>query len=413
MKICRILCGYSPYALGGADMRAEKISRKLEERNNQATIITIKPTRGNVTEKDGDSKIYRFHPFNISTIHHIGKKSIIKQGIWTLLDIYSLYSFKKIRDILKKENPDLVHLHTPVDVTLSAINAVKQLRLPLVYTLHDYFLLCRRFVLLHGFKKLCTEKNINPLCRTYREFTKKVTRYNIDVVIAPSQFVLDMHTRCGFFENSKKIVLPHGLEVENVNENKKNITHKEKGEFNIFYIGTLRSHKGVDVLIHAFKKINWPNLKLHIVGDGADRSNLERLAKDDKRIIFHGKFSHQNTQEFYKKADILIVPSIWYDVRPNVIPEAFRAGVPVIGSDIGGIPESIKNKFNGYLFEAGNIEQLYEILDNIIKNPTILQELSKNAYESVKELEMESYITKLTKIYEEAIEINKLRNLKH
>jgi glycosyltransferase involved in cell wall biosynthesis len=55
-------------------------------------------------------------------------------------------------------------------------------------------------------------------------------------------------------------------------------------------------------------------------------------------------------RQFYRNADILVVPSIWHDVRPNVIPEAYRDGVPVVGADIAGIPELIKDGHTGFLF---------------------------------------------------------------
>lgn len=408
MKICRILKGYWPFPLGGADIYAGKISQELAKQGNEEVVISINPTKGDSIENFGKVKIYRFYPFNVSTFHSIGKESIIKKGMWTLLDIYSLYSYKKIKTILKKENPNVVHLHTPVDVTLSAVHAVKSLGLPLVYTLHDYFLMCRRFTLLHGNGKMCTERNLNPLCKFYRTTTKEIVK-NVDIIIAPSQFVLDIHTKHGFFKNSKTIVLPHGIEIDNFgNYNKTNKTNDSK-IINLLYVGSLTKHKGVHILIDAIKKIKDDNLKLNIIGSGVYENKLKQLANNDRRICFYGNVPNNEVKKFYEISDLVIVPSIWYDVRPNVIVEAFRAGLPVIGSNIGGIPELIKYNYNGFLFEPGNTEHLKVILEKNIIKRDVLRELGKNAQQFVKQFEMAEYIKKLYKIYEEVIDLNKKR----
>lgn len=401
---------YSPHSLGGSDIYSEKISKALTKANNEEVIITINPKRGYAFENRDGIKIHRFYPLNISTFHSIGREFIIKQGIWTLLDIYSYYSYKKIKDILKKENPDVVHLHTPIDVTLSAVHAVKSLGLPLVYTLHDYLLLCRRFTLLHGNERMCTNKNINPLCKIYREFTKKVVNDNVDVVISPSEFTLNLHTKEGFFEKTKKIVLPHGIELSDINNKERsNACNKDK-ICNILYLGGLTKIKGVDILINVFKQIEDKQIKLHIVGGGVYEKYLKRIAKNDNRIIFHGQFSNHEVQKFYTIADIVVIPSLSFEVRCNIIPEAFRAGVPVICSRIGAIPESVKHNYNGFLFKPGDSEQLKEILEGIIENPQKLKKMYGNLYESVKQYEMSKYIDALMKIYEEAIRINAMKN---
>lgn len=396
MKICRIVSAYSPYSFGGADIYAEKISREIVKRGNPTVIITINPNRDDSYEEDAGTKIYRFHPFNISTVHRIGKQPFFYQGLWTLLDIYSYYSYYKIKQILKNERPDIVHLHTPLDFTLSVIQAVKSLQIPLVYTLHDFFLLCRRCILLHGSGELCTDKNIRIICKVYRELTKRIVE-GADLIIAPSQFVLDMHKKYGFFKETKTIVLPHGIELN------QEMNRDEKEEIDILYVGGMMKHKGADILIKAFKLIKSEKIKLHLVGGGICEQELKSLAEDDRRIIFYGKMSHESVQDFYKKADVVVFPSLCYETRGNVIVEAFRAGLPVVASDIGGIPELVKDNYNGFLFKPGDEKHLKKVLENIIEKPQNLRTLKRNAKESVKQFEMSKYIDRLTEVYREVL----------
>lgn len=410
MKICIITYTYSPHMLGGADIYAEKISKELAKESNNVIVITINPDKRDFIEKKNNLKIYRFHPLNIFTFYNVctEKKSIIEKGIWAFLDFYSPYSYKKIKDILKKEKPDVVHIHTPIGVTLSAFDAVKSLKLPLVFTLHDYLSLCRRATLLHNSGKICTDRNINPICKAYREFSKRIINSKPDIVIGSSKFTLNLHTKNGFFRNSKKIVEYCGIKLDNF-DNSGDIKVNNKGAINILCVGGLAKHKGVHILIKAFKPIKNKNIRLHIVGGGPYENELKYLARNDKRIIFYGKLPNEEIQKYYKSSEFLVVPSISYESLGIITQEAFRVGTPVIGSRIGGIPEIIKDNYNGFLFEAGNVNQLKEILENIIENPRQLKELGKNAKESVKKYEMSKHIKKLIEIYKDAIEINKIR----
>ncbi len=411
MKICRIIYSYAPYQLGGGDIYTEKISKNLIKAGHQEVIITISPNGGESLEEYENLKIYRFYPANINTFHNIGRKSIWKQGIWTVLDLYSFFSYFKIRNILRKEKPDVVHLHTPIDVTLSAIDAIRTLGLPLVLTLHDYLLLCRRVVLIHGSGQICSNTNINFLCNIYRSFCKAIISDKVDIVIAPSKFVLDFHKNHGFFKSAKKVILPHGIEIntDNITFDSQKGNIDKKKTIKILYVGGLTMHKGIHILISAVKQLKDKNFELHIAGNGAYEEKLKQLAGDDNSIIFHGKLLNEDMPKFYALGDVTVVPSIWFDVRPNVIPEAFRAKIPVIGSNIGGIPELIRDNYNGFLFEAGNIKQLTNILENVITKPEILKELGDNAYQTVKQFEMSKYIDNLIGIYHEAIEINSKR----
>lgn len=407
MKICRIIYTYSPYQLGGGDIYTTYISRTLADNGHKEVIISISPIHKDIIEENGNIKIYRFPPLNVSTFHTIAKKNLLLQGIWTLLDIYSPHAYYKILSILKIEKPDVVHIHTPVDITLSAFDAVKSLGLPLVYTLHDYLLLCRRIVLLHANGKICTEKNINPFCRLYRQFSKNIVNKSVDLVISPSEFTLKLYRENGFFINTEKVILPHGIDLDLYQPEKSDeAKNNNKSTIDILYTGSLTRHKGIHVLIKAFRAIQNLNLRLHIVGGGVYEKKLKRLAGDDNRIIFHGKFANKEIHQFYHNSDILAVPSIWYDVRPNVIPEAYRDGVPAIGADIGGIPELIRENQTGFLFKPGDAGDLKRVLEMIISHPQELKRLGKNAFEFVKQFEMAEYLDKLIEAYGQAIEIN-------
>jgi len=408
MKICLITNTYSPDLIGGSNVYTNTIVKELRERDHEIVVITASADRKDSIKIHDAVKIYCFHPLNISTCSEIGKKSILSQGLWTVLDIYNRYSYAKIAAILKREKPDVVHLHTPLDITLSVFDAVKKMKLPLVFTAHDYLLLCRRVVLLHKCGDICTNDNMHKFCKLYRILTQKIVDSKADIVIFPSQFISRMFEVNGLFKESKKSVLPYPIKLNdcNINRNTADIGNRS---LNILYVGSLARHKGIHVLIEAVKQIKKDNIRLVIVGSGRYKDKLKDLAGTDKRIEFYGSIPNEKIRDCYNKSDVLVVPSVWYEVFGIVILEAFRAGIPVIASRIGGITEVVKHNYNGFLFDHGDVPQLRRILENILENPKILIKLGNNASDCVKRYDISEHIKGLIVNYEEAIRLSKAR----
>jgi len=399
MKICLVSNLYFPYVLGGAEIYVKRIAKYLAKKN-KVIVITTKPFFGlgslkpSIEYKEG-VKIYRFFPLNFYYTYYCAQKIFFIKPFWHLIDLWNPHSYFVVKNILKKEKPDAVHTHNLGGLSTSTASAIKSLKIPHIHTLHDYALLSPWSNLLRRGKVIKEFNVFDKICQ-------KVKRYfmnEVDIVIAPSKFVMDMHLKNGFFLNCRKVVLPLGIELPEQMSMRKNYEI-----IDILYVGQISEHKGVDILIKAFnKKIDLENARLHIAGKGADLEKFKKLAGDDKRIKFYGFLKHEQLKKLYKKANLLVVPSIWYDNSPTVIYEGFSCGVPVIGSKIGGIPELIEEGYNGFLFEAGNIGELKNILNQGIKKPEQLREMGKNALNSVKKYEITKHLSELMKIYREAV----------
>jgi len=398
MKICQIIYTYPPYVSGGADIYARNISRELVKKGHEVVIITTKPFEGLSSLKassymDDHMKVYRFYPLNIFSWIYSAEKSMFQRAILNAIDTWNLHPYLVIKNILKKEKPDVVHIHTPVWISLSVFDAVKSLNLPLIFTVHEYLLLCRRASLLHGNGRICDDPNF--ICKTYQSLSRRIVKDKPDLVTAPSQFILDILKCYGFFKGSECIKIPLGIELKD-----KNVV-KTYETIDIIYTGALVTHKGVDVLIESFKNLKEKNIRLHIVGKGPEEEYLKEIADNDKRIIFHGFMEGEKLTSLQESANITVMPSVWYENSPMAIYESFMNGTPVIGSKIGGIPELIKEGINGFLFEAGDVKKLQEILKYLIENPLKLNELEKGALESRKNYDINSHIERLEKIYKE------------
>ncbi|MDO5835813.1 MAG: glycosyltransferase family 4 protein [Methanobacterium sp.] len=391
MKICLISNLYPPNILGGAEVSVKKVSEELVKKGHEVIVVTT-PFSENDVEIINGVKIYQVKPLNLYEIYHHPNQSMLLKPLWHIIDLWNPYDERIIKNILKTENPDVVHIHNFKGLSLSSFAPAKSLKIPLVFTAHDYSLVCMRANLLNSSGEIC--KNPSALCKIYNQIQKHLAKNKVDLLISPSQFVINKLKSNGFFKDVKSKKIPLGIEPH------KEKFEKDYSQTNILYVGNLGEHKGVHILLKAFRKIkNW-NIRLDIVGKGICSEKLKSMSENDNRIKFHDFLEGKELIKMYQLANLTVVPSIWYDNSPMVIYESFSCRTPVIGSKIGGIPELIKNGFNGYLFEAGNVNELQQLLENLIDSPETLKELEQGTYESVQRYTMDNHIKQLENEYQ-------------
>ena len=401
MKICFISNLYPPFVLGGGEISVKRTAEGLVKKGHDVLVITTSPNGKTSIEEVGGLKVYRINPVNLYVMYNHQNQPELLKPIWHVVDLWNPHSYLVVKNILKKEMPDVVHINNFKGLSLSVFSSAKRLNLPVVFTAHDYSLICPRANLLHGSGEICNTPSI--FCMLYNKVQKYLVDNKPDLVTAPSQFVIDKLKEAGLFEDVKTIKLPLGIKL---NDEK---AEKRYDMIDILYVGGLSRHKGVHILINAFKSLEYKNIKLHIVGKGADAEEIKKIAISDQRIIFHGFVPDEELMQLYQKANITVVPSIWYETFGLVILESFKYGTPVIGSKIGAYPDLIKNGYNGLLFEVGNVDELKGMLESLIENPSELKKLEEGAFESVKKYSMDMHIRKLEKIYLEYMEKIKVK----
>jgi len=388
MKIAFISSLYPPEIMGGAEIVVEKTAKELIKRGHQIVVITSSEKFG--TEIHNNIKIYRL-PLNIYFLQDFPSQNIIKRTIWQLIDLLNIKAYKKIKRILEKEAPDIVHIHNYKGLSTLSFKAVKDLNMPLAFTAHDYSPICIRSNLLNGKGEICENPRIP--CKIYNKIQKFLIQDKPDIVTAPSGFVMKQLENAGLFSDARKIVLHNPVETET------QPVEKSYDTLDILFVGSLSGHKGPDILIRAFRELENDNLRLHILGKGPDEDELRKLAEGDDRIIFHGFLSGDELMDMYQRGNMTVLPSIWYDNSPMVIYESLMNSTPVIASRIGGIPELVRDGYNGFLFEPGSVVELSRILKKISEDPSILKGLERNAYESSQKYSIEDHVKRLEEIY--------------
>ena len=154
MKICLISNLYPPCILGGAEVVVEKVAKNLAIKGHEVVVITTSYDEEAVENVNG-VKVYRVNPLNVYKMYDHPKKPSFMKPIWHTIDLWNIQVYKTLKSILEDENPDIVHIHNFKGFSLSAFQVVKKLNLPLVFTAHDYSLICMRANLLNSSGNIC------------------------------------------------------------------------------------------------------------------------------------------------------------------------------------------------------------------------------------------------------------------
>ena len=164
-------------------------------------------------------------------------------------------------------------------------------------------------------------------------------------------------------------------------------------EIKFLFVGRLIPLKGADVLLRAFKKLIDGGLSAHlsIIGEGPEYESLLQMSTNlgiENLVEFTGYQARNRLPEIYKSHDVLVAPSI--ETADNeteglglTLIEAQSCGLPVIGSNIGGIPDLINDGQNGFLFEEGNENELFVKMKNLAQDETLRIEFGKKGREFV------------------------------
>jgi len=337
-----------------------------------------------------------------------------------------LYSFEAKRNLEKlvlETKPDVAHIHLyKGGLTASILPVLKKYKIPVVITLHDYSLLCPRNIMIDGGGKIC-EKCLNS--STINCILKRCNRKNIfystisyiefnlnnnllkpedyfSKIICVSKFNYEKH----LVKTNLKEKLAH---VYNFNSRLNNsLPNQTKGGYFLFY-GRLSQEKGLLTLVNAWKQVN-NKIRLKIVGEGALSQQIEQHVRENKieNIEILGYKTGEVLNQLIRDASFIIVPSEWYENNPMTIIEGYSMGKPVIGSNIGGIPELIQDGKTGFLFEMGNVDDLVlKIKQADSLSNENYEMFSKDAVQFANENFSEDlHYRKLMKIFTDAINSN-------
>lgn len=353
MKI--ILANKYFYPRGGDCIHAMGLKTLLESKGHEVAVFSMQYPEN--IEDPFDS----FWPSQVE----YGKKlnSNLKESIVRPFGSSEIKkSWKALIDHFK---PDIVHLHN-IHTQLSPLITEEAWKkgIPVFWTLHDFKLACPAYSMLRDgkpcdlciidkknvIKHKCIKNKLGGSLIAYLEALKwnrsKLEKFTTQF-IAPSVFLKNMMVRAGFDESK----LTH---INNFTETGKFNPVAEKESY-YAYVGRLSAEKGIITLLETASGLT--GFKLKIFGDGPLRQTLENEF-NHSHIEFMGHQSWGEVEKGIGKAKFLVLPSECYENNPLSIIESLTLGTPVLGAEIGGIPELVTPGENGMLFRAGDKKSL-------------------------------------------------------
>lgn len=375
---------------GGSGTYTRKLAEKLSLISGHTVAIVSPDTR-----QPKNVKLYPVKlPFEAVFETHPEFKKAKKYRELSAHELSQLYQtfLRATVEAVEEFRPDIIHVQHASYLTWIASHIKSLYGIPFVVTAHgtgiynttldNRFLILTKQALSRAEYIICVSGYIKKwLLKVYGKQLAKKTR------ICPGGVDLEAY---------EKPINTSAIERE----------YKLKNKPLVLAVGRITKQKGLDYLIKAAKDIRG---LIYIIGDGDERKNLEQLAAEQgaNNVHFLGYFGSDEVKKlraFYKRANVLVVPSVCDEALGLVILESMAAETPVVASRKGGIPIVVKDGQTGFLARARSPKALSDAINKIIGNPKLEQKLGANAKKLVfQKFSWKNLIKDIEKIYERSL----------
>jgi len=364
MNICILAPENSP-SEGGVGAYVFNLIKNLPL-SNEIHIVTV-----NRSMDDSFDKLFS----NNSHIF-IHKIMDVSENDWFFYNFkFQMSVFRQLKRLDSNYNFDIIHSHSG---HLPHLFSQFQKIAPLVVTVH---------ATIRGLKKSLdqyqtAENKEEKWMKIFSQgicYCEKISFLKARLLMPVSKFTLRQIIEYYNYINTGKACIIYNAVDPSIFEYRKKCKTREP---TLLFVGRLYGIKGIDVFIDAIRKLLSKGLKFNVKIVG--RGNSERIESELSKILprnkyqITGQLNYFKMSEVYKTSDILVVSSI-YENCPTTILEAMSIGTLIVASDIGGIPEIIRDGYNGFLFENGNSVQLAKILEKLISGKEDVDDMLKTA----------------------------------
>jgi glycosyltransferase involved in cell wall biosynthesis len=406
MRILKVIHGYPPLYNAGSEVYSQMLCHGLAKQHE----VHVFTREENPFAEDFSLRI--MHDNLVPTIKlHVanipGEKYRYRYLHQEIDQIFA--------NILTQIQPDIVHIGHLNHLSVSLIYEIVKQNIPIIYTLHDYWLMCPRGQFIQRNSRLTEElwalcngqENKKCAQRCYagyfsgaKQETSADINYwtdwvqrrmshihniipHINYFIAPSQYLYQRYVKDFGLSEQKIRYLDYGFDLQRL----QNRQRTQDTSFTFGYIGTHIPAKGIQQLISAFGLVQG-NCQLIIWGRPRSQ-NTEGLKaivgtlplEIQSRIKWLPEYRNEHiVNDVFNHVDCIVVPSIWVENSPLVIHEALQVRLPVITANAGGMAEYVEHEKNGLLFEHRNVQSLADQMQRLIDDPQLAQQLGAQGY---------------------------------
>jgi len=352
---------------------------------------------------------------------------ILKEGVTVYKINSSIYDYKKIKNIIIENNIDLINFHGSLLGSIFCVKSLKNMKIPIILSIYDKKAQLRDFTFLKfsdflkGYRRTIGLPFSKTLLVPKYIFNRIIKYYfmqdEVKKIIVPSQRLKKYYLP---FAKSKVIQIPMGVDFKKFSEYNIESAETLKKSFGftsddkiIMYFGHSYITRGIDELIQIFPSIKSriPKAKLVLVLNSKWSSSsknyfvfnmaCKHVSSNSLRIITKHV---DNPEEYYAMADVLVLLYRFSGEIPEyplVLIEAMATGTPAVSTNIGAIPEIIKNNFNGILVQPKNKQELVHAIERVLLEDTFSNYIGKNAQNSVESFDWNKIANTMCRIYAE------------
>ena len=396
MRVMQVLHQFLPRAVAGVEIYTYNLSAELSKRHE----ISIYCREDGFFQREFHEidDTYKGLPVRRVYFNLTGwKANPIDQFLAMFRNRTIEQSFARFLDQVK---PDVVHIQHLHRLSSSLISVARRQGIPVVVTLHDYWFICPEIRLLRPNLERCSGPLLGLrcsgciklssfagasillrplttlLCVHRTAYMKKCLR-EADLLVAPCPFLKSKFVEHGFSPD-KVLVSRCGIDSKPFLDFRK----KASSKLRFGYMGTIHRHKGVHVLVAAFNGVDDSEVELKVFGDPSVDTDysaeVQARAAHNPRISFLGRYSNPDIGRVLSEIDVLIVPSIWHELGPLTIREAFAAKVPVIASKLGAMPDLVEDGINGLLVKPGDADDLLTKMKLFVEDRDLIKQFQSN-----------------------------------
>lgn len=380
----KVLIVHNYYQIpGGEDTVVENEKRMLEEHGHEVLLYTR-------------------HNLELKTLSRFQKLLL------PFSTVFQVRTYREVRKLIEKEKIALLHVHNTLNlVSPSVYYAGFSKKIPVVQTIHNFRLLCPGATFYRD-GQLCEDCLKKGLTCAVKHKCYRGSRIQTLACVLSTW----IHRMLGTYGRLNYICLTEFnkeklLNLKQIKEEKvfvkpnfvpkaERILSYQEREKQFVYVGRLDKLKGVDLLLHAWKKLNVEDWKLVLCGIGPLEEWCKAYIKENslKNVEFKGFVENARAREIIGKSKALILPTRWYEGFPMTIAESYAVGTPVIGSNLGNAGDLIAEGNTGWKFLPDSVEELVLVLQKAMKQPMILKK------DQIEKYSEESNYQLLRNIYE-------------
>lgn len=392
---------YPPTIIGGAEISASNLSVRLARRGHDMAILS---TAADAAQKEVAYETYmdlirvRRQPMPRSyTAFDYAAHSVLEKLVWHGQDHLDPRNQTIWGEAIDDVKPDLALVHVTQGLGYNGLVELGKRDIPTIFVLHDLSLACYKtsmFVNGKACQGQCRACSLSSWLKF--RYLSKIPRIGF---VSPS--------RSNYETVAQYVPIgrwPHRV-ILNANAYPgPSESWTESPTLRLMYAGQISNAKGVEFILKIVGELDDSlDVSLRVVGGGPELARLQAQYAGHPRITFTGKVHESLVSTYMAESDLLCTPSLWADNSPGVIIQAINGGLPVLGSDKGGIPELVADGVTGAIIEAGNEAAWTKTIVDLCGDRPRIRQWSANALAAAKRFDPEASVDAYLEFAEQII----------